>query len=167
MRRKDPRLSPTLLAAAEALEAIGDHTPPTEFLLHALDGKAALPDLAPDGPPSLPWVSTYAGKGCGYASTDGLRLKVAIAYPSDIEVAAATDDIYFVETPLVRVIRGDQIVTLAGPINGSREDGPALETHFWDLRALAVTTDGTVFVAENNRVRKIQGEAVTTLISPR
>jgi len=30
LRRKDPRLSPTLLAAAEALEAIGDHTPPTE-----------------------------------------------------------------------------------------------------------------------------------------
>ena len=129
----------------------------------ALDG-APVPDVGPDGPPSLPWVSTYAGAGCGVPWGDGSRLQAAMDYPGDITLHPATGDIYFLDGIWVRVVRGDQIVTFAGPVNGSRQkDGPALETSFWDLAALAVATNGTVFVAERERVRKIQGGMVTTL----
>jgi len=128
----------------------------------ALDGPP-VPDVGPDGPPSLPWVSTYAGTGCGGDGSDGPRLKTGFGYVHDVTSDPATGEIYFVAT-MVHVIRGDQIVTLAGPVNGSRQkDGPALETSFDTLRAIALGADSAVFVAEDNRVRKIQGGMVSTL----
>jgi len=129
----------------------------------ALDG-APVPDVGPDGPPSLPWVSTYAGTSCGVPWGDSSRLQAPMDYPGDITFHPATGNICFLDGIRVRVIRGDQIVTFAGPVNGStQKDGPALETDFWTLHALAVAANGTMFVTERARVRKIQGGMVTTL----
>jgi hypothetical protein len=58
-------------------------------------------------PPSLPWVSTFAGKDCKPYTGDGHRLDVEFFVTRYVRVVP-TGDVYFTDDNRVFVVRGDQ-----------------------------------------------------------
>ena len=113
--------------------------------------------IDPDGT-----ITTVAGTGRpGLSDAGGRATAVAIWSPSDVDVDA-DGNVYFVESPIsrVRMIDGDGVLrTVAGTGRpGRAADGePAATASLFNVADVAVTPDGTVFLAEygNHRVLRI------------
>ncbi|HSJ94788.1 MAG TPA: protein kinase [Gaiellaceae bacterium] len=107
-------------------------------------------------------ITTVAGTGRPRFSGDGWRATgVDIWSPSDVDVDAE-GNVYFVEAPISRVRMIDSrgmLRTVAGTGRPGRADdgAPAATASLFNVADVAVTPDGTVFLAEqgNHRVLRI------------
>jgi sugar lactone lactonase YvrE len=110
-------------------------------------------------------VTTVAGNGeKGFA--EGLGTAAQFAIPSGVAVDGS-GTIFVADTYNLRirmVTQSGDVTTLAGSGAAGRADGPGAEAQFLEPFAIAVDRSGTLYVADQNRIRKVtpSGE-VTTL----
>lgn len=110
-------------------------------------------------------VTTLAGSGrAGWE--DGPAAVAEFNRPLDVAVDSEAN-VYVADSNnhRVRKIRGGEVVTLAGSATPGFADGPAATAQFRWPAGVAVDAGGNVYIADwgNDRVRKISGDAVTTL----
>ncbi len=112
-------------------------------------------DLAMEG------ISTYAGDGNpGFTGDGGPATKARISYPEGIALDS-NGNLFIADSGNSRVRRVDVatgvITTVAG--NGTRGDGgdngPATGASFQNLKSVAVDPSGTLYIADQYRVRKV------------
>jgi sugar lactone lactonase YvrE len=117
-------------------------------------------------------VTTIAGDGTlGYQ--DGQALRASFMMP----VAVAFDSkgrLYIVDegAQRIRMLAGDRVSTVAGSgqiaggihVPGAYRDGPALQAKFNEPSGIAISPDGTIYIADelNHCIRMIRNETVTT-----
>jgi hypothetical protein len=123
--------------------------------------------VTPDGQARL-----VAGGGSSLSDGPACRAGILVATRGNSLVYSRCDEsLYFIHTtiPAVRrLYRGDGgwfVETVAGdPNRAGNADGPADEARFTEPMSIAVTSTGTVYVLDDQRVlRKIEGGRVTTL----
>src|SRR3954454_23487035 len=121
-------------------------------------GNCAIRKVAPNGA-----VSTLAGNGReGFA--DGVGSAARFRHPSGLALApdgslivADTDN-----GSIRRVTMDGEVTTIAGRIRGDA-DGALAEARFEVPRAVAVNSDGTIYVGDESAVRKVDVNGVTTI----
>jgi hypothetical protein len=157
----------------------GDDGPATEAELNYPTGLAVGPDgtlyIADTGSNRIRHVdtdgviTTVAGTGEeGYTSDAVYADTAALALPEGVAVHR-TGDLYIADTGNDRIRRVDSegiITTVVGvgtPGDGG-DDGPAIEASLNGPRGLAVTSDGTLYIADtgNNRIRHVDTDGTIT-----
>ena len=115
-------------------------------------------------------MSTVAGTGIrGYSGDGGLATQAQLYYPSQISIDRV-GNLYIAESyshAVRKVNRSGIITTVAGNgIIGLGVDGkPATQASLFSPHGVAVGLDGSLYVSEGNRIRKISPPAGLT-ISP-
>lgn len=112
-------------------------------------------------------VSTYAGKI--YDGDGGSRVDAYFDFPEDVDIDTS-GNFYVADTynNVIRTINTSGIVsTLAGTGSYGDTTGAASSAEFALPRGVSVASDGAVYVADtaNNKIKKISGGTVTTLVS--
>ena len=142
-------------------------TQPRGLVAHPLGG-VVVADL---GNHSLRWVkadgavSTMAGTG-SHGSDDGAAASATFFEPSGL--AVATDGSFLIADRLNHKIRklntDNTVATVAGSGFADYKDGPVAEAQFAMPTGVAVTADGTIYVADsyNHCIRMIANDEVTT-----
>jgi sugar lactone lactonase YvrE len=112
-------------------------------------------------------VSTFAGSGTwGGGSADGTGTNASFNSPRG--VAIATDGTVYVadrgNTRIRKISSSGVVSTFAGSGTAGFADGTGTSASFNRPDAIAVATDGTVYVADtyNNRIRKISSSGVVS-----
>ena len=114
-------------------------------------------------------ASTYAGNGLPY-EIDGTGTGASFSYPQRI-VAAADGTLYVVDTQanVVRKVTTSAVVTTFAGSGGAPAfaDGTGTAASFSLPSGLAITSDGTIYIADNgnNRIRKITQAGVVTTVA--
>ncbi len=109
----------------------------------------AMRDLPLEREKSLPWISTYAGSTCDDPYVDGPRLSAKIQTP--LGLALGPDGSLYVSSGRVSRVTDERVVTLAK----SPWEAP--------LPALAVASDGRIFVAAGCLVYYLKDGELTTV----
>jgi serine/threonine-protein kinase len=113
-------------------------------------------------------VTTLAGSG-GYGSTDGTGAAASFTDPRGVAVGA--DGTVYVADQLSNKIRkitaAGVVTTLAGSGSYDSADGTPTTASFKNPRGVAVTADGTVYVADYaaNKIRKITAAGMVTTLA--
>ncbi len=113
-------------------------------------------------------VATLVGEGPpGFL--DGPGSAAQYARPLFLEPSPDGGELYVADSynhAIRRVSRDGTVVTVAGQGRCGFRDGPLSQALFCEPVDVAVARDGTLFVSDrlNNRIRKIQDGAVTTLV---
>jgi len=114
-------------------------------------------------------VTTLAGAPAVLGSADGEGSAARFNAPNGVAVDGA-GVVYVADTSssTIRKIVGQTVTTLAGKpgLSGSA-DGTGTDARFFSPRGLAVTSDGTVFVADtyNDSIRKVTAAGVVTTLA--
>ncbi|MFA5052398.1 MAG: hypothetical protein WC544_05075, partial [Patescibacteria group bacterium] len=112
-------------------------------------------------------VNTFTGKI--YDGDGGSRVDAYFDFPEDVDIDTS-GSFYIADTynNVVRMINTSGIVsTLAGTGSYGDTVGAASSAEFALPRGVSVASDGAVYVADtaNNKIKKISGGVVTTLVS--
>ena len=109
-------------------------------------------------------VTTLAGSATA-GSTDGNGTNATFNGPWGIAVDSA-GTVYVADTAghrIRKITPGGEVSTLAGSgASGSSTDGTGASATFWSPQGIAVDSAGTVYVAENGRIRKITPTGVVS-----
>ena len=117
--------------------------------------------ITPDGT-----VLTVAGTG-DFGSADGPADQATFINPTDIAIDAA-GNLYVADSGnnLIRKITPDGMVsTVAGTGEAGFADGPADQAQFDNPRSIAIDVAGDIYVADNNRIRKITSDGMVSTIA--
>jgi len=115
-------------------------------------------------------VTVYAGNGTpGYSGDNGPATSAQLNSPRSIMLDAA-GGLYIVDTgnACIRKVSNGAIATVAG--NGtagfSGDGGPATAAQLNNPEFIAVDTTGNLYISDNgnNRIRKVSGGAITTIV---
>lgn len=122
-------------------------------------------------------IETVAGTGqtpVPSCAPDGPAGSVALAYPERI-VAGPDGALYFSESTSshrVRKLLGGTITTVAGGANAcsagySGDGGPATSARMWGPRGLALSPDGTLYIADstNDVIRRVTSDGIITTVA--
>lgn len=109
-------------------------------------------------------VTTIAGYGYGYVNANGTNAR--FADPWDVAVDA-TDNVYVADTynnVIRKIDPSGNVTTFAGNGTAGYVDGPAASAEFNYPAGIAVASDGSIYVADqdNNRIRKISTSGVVS-----
>ena len=134
-------------------------------VLYAADlGNSVVRRIMADGT-----VTTFAGSAGLTGNADGQGTAARFDHPSSVAVDGA-GNVYVIDTPnqtVRKISAGGSVSTLAGtPGLGGRADGTGAAARFFYPSGIAVTSAGTVYVADtgNHTLRGITAAgAVTTL----
>lgn len=112
-------------------------------------------------------VSTFVGKL--YDGDGGQALDAYFDFPEDLDVDAS-GNFYLPDTynNVVRKIDSTGIVsTVSGTGSTGDADGAVLSAQFYQPRGIAIDASGNIFISDtgNNKVKKISGGVVTTLVA--
>ena len=115
-------------------------------------------------------ISTFAGDGkMGFSGDGGPATSATFSYPETL-ATGPNGAVYVADAfnSRVRLIASSGLITTVagnGTLSYYGDGGPAAGAMFSNPQALAVGTDGTVYVADtgNYRVRKVAGGVVTTI----
>jgi trimeric autotransporter adhesin len=137
--------------------------------LAAAAGATALLRARPE-PAGGPAIETIAGTGAQASSADGTR---ALSTSLDRPVAVAIDSsgaVLFIEGNRVRRITGSgTLVTIAGTGGAgyAGDDGAATSALLDSPQALAVRSDGSIFIADtlNGRIRRVDPRGIITTVA--
>jgi DNA-binding CsgD family transcriptional regulator/sugar lactone lactonase YvrE len=121
-------------------------------------------------PPVGPAIQTIAGTGAQASSADGAS---AVSTSLDHPVAVAIDPsgaVLFIDGNRIRRLTGQRtIVTIAGTGDAgySGDGGVATLARLNSPRALAVRSDGSIFIADtmNNRIRRVDTGGIITTVA--
>jgi len=112
-------------------------------------------------------ISTVAGRGGppGYSGDEGPAIDASLCYPAGVAVGR-DGDLYIVDRLNNRIRKLDPasiISTVAGggkPPDGLGDGGPATEASLRSPAGLAVSSDGSLYIADcsNHRIRKVCGK---------
>ena len=118
-------------------------------------------------------INTIAGTGdAGFSGDGGPATAAKLSTPTDVAVGPA-DKLYIADANNNRIrvvdLAGGNISTFAGSGTSgfSGDGGPATQAELNNPSAVAVHSDGTVYITEslNNRIRKVStGNLITTLV---
>ena len=160
---------PVLLAVGMAAcggrsSSLPDDAGPATDAADAAGSDKAVGDLTPDGPPSLPWMSTYAGTVCNVSATkDGHRLTTPVRTPMAVAVSPS-GVLYAADNGRLFKVENDRVVTIAGGYDTTgHKDGPLSTAKFTVIVSLTFAPDGTLYVAQTSTVRQVKDGMVTTL----
>jgi sugar lactone lactonase YvrE len=114
-------------------------------------------------------ITTVAGNGTvGYSGDDGPATSAELSAPASVAVDAA-GNLYIADTGNNRIRKVDKsgtITTIAG--NGSSgyygDGGPATSAELYPA-ALAVDASGNIYIANGNRIRKVDKSGTITTIA--
>ena len=111
-------------------------------------------------------VSTFAGSGTP-AFADGPATTAAFNYPTSVALDAG-GNVYVADynnNRIRRITPAGNVTTIAGNGSYGFADGPALSASFAAPLGLATDPSGNLYIADadNNRIRKITGNTVSTL----
>ena len=115
-------------------------------------------------------ITTFAGSGhWGYSGDGGPATEARLNHPFAVAVDAA-DNVYVAERDGHRVRKIDSsgvITTFGGTGQWGKggDGGPATEAPLPRPLGLSVDSDGNVYVASENRVRRIDGDGIITTIA--
>jgi DNA-binding CsgD family transcriptional regulator len=121
-------------------------------------------------PPVGPAIQTIAGTGAQASSADGApALSTSLNHP----VAVAIDPsgaVLFIDGNRIRRLTGQRtIVTIAGTTDAgyAGDGGAATSARLDSPRALAVRSDGSIFIADtmNNRIRRVDTGGIITTVA--
>lgn len=145
-------------AAMLLLAACGDHPPKEDD------------DDDGDTPPA-PAISIVAGSATESGSTNATGAAARFDTPTGIAVDAA-GNLYVADTgneSIRKITPAGVVTTLAGAAGSSEHiDGPSDRARFVSPLALAIHSDGTLFVTDNLRIRSVSsaGQVATEAIIP-
>jgi RHS repeat-associated protein len=179
IRRVGPDGIITTVAGNGISDFSGDGGPATQAALRNPSGVAVAPDgslyiadyenhrvrrVGPDG-----IINTVAGSGISDFSGDGGPATLAaLRNPSGLAVAP-DGSLYFADgsNNRIRRVGPDGIITtVAGPVGGfSGDGGLATLAGISDLHGLAVAPDGSLYFAENNRIRRVGPDGIITTVA--
>jgi sugar lactone lactonase YvrE len=115
-------------------------------------------------------ISTVAGNGiAGYSGDNGPATAAQLNSPRGVAVDSA-GDLYIADSAnsRIRKVSGGVITTFAGDgVAGfSGDSGPAVSARFNNPQGVAVTSTGTVYIADtlNYRIRRVASGVVTTIV---
>jgi serine/threonine-protein kinase len=120
-------------------------------------------------------VSTIAGTGtAGLSGEGGPALSAQLDFPMSVAVDPdGTIYVGEVAAPHVRVVRIDPttgiLTRLAGSLSSSSappygDGGPAIEAPLSDVFGLAVGNDGSVFISQSSRIRRVAPNGVISTV---
>lgn len=115
----------------------------------------------PDAEKSLPWVSTYAGSTCGFLKAGSQLHDARFGAVRDVLVEPTGNVLFATSGTVLRGV-GTILQVVAGQPAGVYGDGPTSKAGFDGIQALALGSDGSIYVAETNSVRRILKGQVTT-----
>jgi sugar lactone lactonase YvrE len=110
----------------------------------------------------------FIGRGPGGGFADGPASSALFRHPSGIAIDP-DGDMYVSDSNnhRIRKITTDGMVTtFAGSGTKGEQDGKADEAQFSHLGDIAVTSDGTVYVIDSNRIRKISPDGMVSTLPP-
>ena len=121
-------------------------------------------------PSTGPAIETIAGTGAPASSADGAS---ALSSSLDHPVAVAIDPsgaLLFIDGNRVRRVTGQgTIVTIAGAADAgyAGDGGVATSARLHSPRALAVQSDGSIFIADtlNSRIRRVDPQGIITTVA--
>jgi alpha-tubulin suppressor-like RCC1 family protein len=119
-------------------------------------GQASLPPL----------VATLAGSG-DWGSADGTGTVASFSSPAGVAVDAS-GNVYVADqsnNKIRKITSSGVVTTLAGSGDWGSADGMGTAASFSYLAGVAVDASGTVYVADNNKIRKITANGTVTTIS--
>jgi hypothetical protein len=128
----------------------------------------ATPDAGVDARPQAPWVETFVGKDCSKAATTGLtpvpRRDLVIGFTDD--VAVGNDGSVYVRGQGVWRIVGDE-ARIVVPY-GSWGDGVVGQpgVGMTGGSSIAAHRDGSLYLADSFRLRKVRDGTITTVAGP-
>jgi len=112
-------------------------------------------------------ITTFAGNGTvGFSGDGGPASTAALNYPSALAVDAASN-VYIADGNRIRMVNTSGIInTIAGNGNSgySGDGGPATAASLSNPAGLAVDASGNIYIADANRIRKIDNAGVITTI---
>ena len=117
-------------------------------------------------------ITTVAGTGeAGFSGDSGLATAAKLNTPTDVAIGPA-NTLYIADANNDRIrvvdLTTGKISTIAGSgTSGLSDDGPATQAELNNPTAVAVDSDGTVYITESldNRIRKVDTDGIiTTLI---
>jgi sugar lactone lactonase YvrE len=179
IRKVTPDGTITTVVGTGEVGSGGDGEPATEAELNHPTGLAVGPDgtlyIADTGNNRIRHVdtdgiiTTVAGTGEeGYTSDAVLADTAALALPEGIAVHR-TGNLYIADTgnDRIRHVDGEGIITTVagvGTPGDGGDDGPAIEASLNGPRGLALTSDGTLYIADagNNRIRRVDTDGTIT-----
>ena len=109
-------------------------------------------------------INAYAGSDALFGGDGGPALQAGLASPSGMAFASE-GTLFFVDANQIRKVTPQGIIsTVAGPGPGngsfSGDGGPALSAGLDAPRDVAVTRDGSIYIAATNRVRRVGTDGV-------
>ncbi|MCX6956672.1 MAG: hypothetical protein NTV51_31475, partial [Verrucomicrobia bacterium] len=114
-------------------------------------------------------ITAFAGAALQNGSVDGAGAAARFFHPKSLAIDAA-GALYVVETynaTVRKITPGGVVTTLAGKaLATGRTDGPAADARFGDLRAVAVSPTGDVYVIDGTSLRKIATNGTVSTVLP-
>ena len=110
-------------------------------------------------------ITTVAGNGTeGLSGDNGPATRAQLSYPYGVAVDSA-GNLYIAGGFRIRKVSGGVITTVAG--NGTKgfsgDNGPATSAQLSGDNAVAADSAGNLYIADNNRIRKVSGGVITTV----
>ncbi|HWE49649.1 MAG TPA: SBBP repeat-containing protein [Bryobacteraceae bacterium] len=110
-------------------------------------------------------ITTIAGNGtAGFSGDGGAATSAQLSAPSGVALDSA-GNLYIADTGnnRVRRITNGSISTIAGGGAIPGDNGPATSAQLAGPQGLAVDSTGTLYIADNNRIRKVAGGIINTI----
>lgn len=109
-------------------------------------------------------VTVLTGNSGTPSYSDGKGTSASFAYPFAIAFDHKMETLYVLENHRIRKVTTEGVVTsLAGSVQGYA-DGIGTNARFESPLGIAIDTDGTLYVSDSNRIRKVTaGGNVTTI----
>jgi DNA-binding CsgD family transcriptional regulator/ribosomal protein S11 len=122
---------------------------------------------APTGGPA---IQTIAGTGAQASSADGSpALSTSLDHPAALAIDASGAVLFIDGNRVRRVTAQPTIVTVAGSGDAgfAGDGGAAISARFDSPQALAVASDGSIFIADtlNNRIRRVDPQGIVTTVA--
>jgi glucose/arabinose dehydrogenase len=109
-------------------------------------------------------VTTLAGGEIGYQDGPGNQAQ----FTNPHQIASAPDGTLYVVEPgenrIRKITLTGQVTTLSANASGYR-DGPLAQAQFDLITTIAVAPDGSIYVADNNRIRKITPAGMVSTVA--
>lgn len=122
---------------------------------------ACLIPAAVSAQPTIGTIATLAGTGtAGFSGDASAATSAQLNAPASV-VADAAENVYIADAGNFRVRRVDAVTGVISTVAGtgtagfSGDGGPAINAQFQEIKSLAITGAGDLFVSDGSRVRKI------------
>lgn len=132
--------------------------------------RAIFPPANLRAPANGPAIQTIAGTGAQASSADGATaLSTSLDHPVAVAIDASGAVVFIDGNRVRRVTAQGTVVTVAGggEAGYAGDGGAAISARLDSPQALAVASDGSIFIADtlNNRIRRVDPQGIVTTVA--